>query len=90
LREIHHAHVSSHIWVIGATTTLWHNPIYILAGVLDIASLAVYAVLGIDLKLRRTFLNPYDFVNSSRTITLFGSIKLRKIETNRNPVVLEA
>src|SRR5947209_8698479 len=62
-----------HVRVIGASAAFGSDPVDVLGGVLDVARLAVDAILGVDLKPRFTVLAVDKFINSSRTVTLFGS-----------------
>lgn len=43
--------LTSHVGIIRAATTFWRDPIDVLVRVLDVASLAVDAVLRVDLEI---------------------------------------
>ena len=62
-----------HVRIIGASAAFGGDPVDVLGRVLDVASLAVDAVLRIDLELRFTTLGFHEFVNSRRAITLLGT-----------------
>src|SRR5215472_19062318 len=66
---------ASHIRVIGPAASLRYDPIDVLPGVLDVAGLAVNAILRVDLQIwvARLCL-PHDFVDAGGTITLFRRI----------------
>ena len=58
-----------HIGIVWPTAAFWHNPINILCDVLDIASLAVHAVLRVDLQARlAATLRLHDLVDPGRTV----------------------
>jgi hypothetical protein len=40
---------SLHIWIIGTTAAFRYHPVDVLGRILDVAGLAVHAVLGVDL-----------------------------------------
>ena len=64
-----------HLRVDRAFATLRHNPGNVLRGILDIAGLAMHAILRIDLQAWIvTGFVPHDLVHAGRAITLFGCV----------------
>src|SRR3546814_3761486 len=59
-----------HVRIIRPTATFRHHPIDILRRILDVAGLAMDAVLRVDLQTRVTFFGSDDFVNPGRAISL--------------------
>src|SRR5437868_13694948 len=78
-----------HVRIIGASTAFRGDPIDVLCGILDVACLAVDAILGVDLKPRFTTVAFNELVNACRTIALFGSGIYRQIDCRRYVSVLE-
>src|SRR5690348_8054510 len=79
--------------VLGSTATLWHGPVNVLARVLDIAGLAVNAVLRVDLETlgasgARLILNK--LIHTSRAETTLRTIIDLQVALNRHILVLEA
>src|SRR3546814_18727954 len=73
-----------HIGVIWAAATLRHHPFDVLPGILDVAGLAVHAVLRVDLQARvRAVLVAHDLVHARRAVALLGRIVLREIALDR-------
>src|SRR5574343_661742 len=60
-----------HIGVSRAFASLWHHPIDVLRRILDVAGLAMHAVLRIDLQARLTFLVTEDFIDAGWAKALF-------------------
>jgi hypothetical protein len=59
-----------HVRVIGASAAFWSDPVDVLGRVLDVAGLAVDAVLGVDLQSRLTARLLDKFINSCGAISL--------------------
>src|SRR4051812_36071973 len=69
-----------HVRVIGASAAFGSDPVDVLGRVLDVASLAVDAVLRVDLEPGFTVLALHEFVDACRTITLFGPCIYRQVD----------
>src|SRR4051794_22810763 len=78
-----------HVRIIGTSAALGCDPVDVLRRVLDVARLAVNAVLGIDLKPRRSTVILYEFINACRTVALFGARVDWQIDGGRYVGVLE-
>lgn len=79
--------------VLGSTATLWHGPVNVLARILDIAGLAVNAVLRVDLEAlgasgSRFIINK--LVHTGRAETTLRTIIDLQVALNRYILVLEA
>src|SRR3954447_25195703 len=61
-----------HVRIIGPSAAFGGDPVDVLGRVLDVAGLAVDAVLGVDLQPRLAIRSLDKFVNSRRAIPLFG------------------
>src|SRR5580765_8082244 len=72
-----------HIRVIGASAAFGGDPVDVLGRVLDVARLAVDAVLGVDLKPRLATFTFHEFVNARRAISLLGAAIDRQIDRRR-------
>src|SRR3546814_16123343 len=68
-----------HVRIIGASTAFGDHPIDVLGGILDVARLAMDAVLGVDDELRVAFFLADDLVNARRAITLRRLVVHRQI-----------
>src|SRR3954468_4704013 len=63
-----HMRRRSHIRIVRAAAALGHHPVYVLQWVLDVTSLAVDAILRVDLQpLVTTFRRVDDLVDAGRT-----------------------
>src|SRR6476469_2419746 len=78
-----------HIGVIGASAAFRSDPVDVLGRVLDVASLAVNAVLGVDLKPFLATRPIHEFVNARRAVTLLRASVDRKIDRGRYVAVLK-
>src|SRR6476469_4959151 len=78
-----------HVRVIGASAAFGSDPVDVLGRVLDVASLAVDTVLGVDLELRFTVLAIDEFVDACRTIALLWPRIYRQVDRRRYVGVLE-
>ena len=72
-----------HIGVIRPTGALGHRPDDVLRRVLDVAGLAVHAVLGVDLQARPLVLL-HDLVDTGRAVALLGRIEIRQVVADRD------
>src|SRR4051794_20047383 len=81
--------INLHVRVIGASAAFWSDPVDVLGRVLDVAGLAVDAILGVDLEPRFTVLALDEFVNACRAITLLGAAIDRQVDRGRYVCVLE-
>src|SRR3954449_7305377 len=81
--------IHSHVRVIGASAAFGCDPVDVLGRVLDVARLAVDAILGVDLKPRFTALAFHEFVNACRAIALLGTGIDRQVDGRRYVRVLE-
>ena len=72
-----------HIGIVRSASAFWYNPVNVLAGVFDIASFTMHAVLRVDLQTRvfALFLANY-FIDTSRAIALRGLIIFGQIDIN--------
>ena len=75
--------IASHIGIVRPIPALRCGPVDVLARVFDIASLAMHAVLEIDLELGIRALANH-LIDACRTIALRGFVKFRQIDRNRN------
>src|SRR3954447_15453452 len=78
-----------HVRIIGASAAFGSDPVDILGRVLDVASLAVNAVLGVDLKPWFATLVIHEFINACRAITLLWTSVDGKIDRRGYVGVLE-
>ena len=78
-----------HVWIIWPITTLWHCPIYVLAGILDVTSLAMHAVLEIDDKPRIAALFLDHLIDPRRAIALRRFGIFWQVHTDRHACVFE-
>ena len=66
---------SLHIGIIGSATALGRDPVDILGRVLNIASLAMHAVLGVDLQAWVAAIAvAHDFIDPSRAVPLLRCV----------------
>src|SRR5688500_14096345 len=72
-----------HVRVVRAAAAFGNDPLDVLLRVLDVAGLAVNAVLRVDLQPRRPAVT-HEFVDSSRTVTRLGAVVNRKVERHGN------
>src|SRR6185436_19491039 len=63
----------SHVGVDGSLAALRRHPVDVLVGVLDVAGLAVHAILRVDYELRRRRPLLHPFVNRRRTVAAGGA-----------------
>src|SRR3546814_19276057 len=75
-----------HVRIIRPTATFRHHPIDILRRILDVAGLAMDAVLRVDLQTRVTFFGSDDFVNPGRAISLLRSVIEREIDLDGHAI----
>src|SRR5262249_10833386 len=80
--------VPLHVRVVRPATALGHDPLDVLLRALDVAGLAVHAVLGVDLKARRPVLRD-ELVHSSRTVARLGPVVNGQVDRYRDRRVLE-
>src|SRR5438270_6708444 len=74
---------SSHVGVVRAAAAFRHDPYDVLRRVLDVAGLAVHAVLRVDPQaLRAAFL--HEFVDPVRTVARLGACVNREVQLRRN------
>src|SRR3954464_311264 len=78
-----------HVRVIGASAAFGSDPVDVLGRVLDVACLAVDAILGVDLEPGFTALALDEFINPCRAITLFRAGIDRQVDRRRYVGVLE-
>src|SRR4029079_16627742 len=78
-----------HVRVIWASTAFGGDPVDVLGRVLDVARLAVDAVLGVDLESPFTALALDEFIDACRAITLLGPRVDRQVDCRRYVRVLE-
>lgn len=79
-----------HSIVSRSAATFWYNPVDILRRILDITSLAMDAVLCIDLQLFPiAAFDWYKFVDASRAKSTFWTVVNIQVGFNGNSVVLE-
>jgi hypothetical protein len=77
-----------HVGVIGASSAFRHDPVDILRRILDVAGLAVNAILGVDLQSRAPAF--FDiFVDAGRAITLLRPVIIGKIHFDRYYRILQ-
>jgi hypothetical protein len=81
LRGLARDYKASHVRIGWPFTTLRHDPVDILRWILDVAGLAMHAVLRIDLQARvvAAFV-AQDFINAGRAEALFRGIVKRQID----------
>src|SRR5713226_10260026 len=63
---------SSHVGIVGTAAAFGHGPIDILCRILDVAGLAMDAVLRVDLETRLAIVGGHHLVNASRAVALRG------------------
>src|SRR3954449_13461941 len=80
--------IHSHVRVIGASAAFGDDPVDVLGRVLDVARLAVDAILGVDLKPLAAILLD-ELVNARRAITLLRPGVERQIDLGRDRCVLQ-
>src|SRR5512145_1791814 len=74
-----------HVRVIRSPASLGDNPVDVLGRVLDVAGLAVHAVLGVDLQTRvAPVLVADDLVDARRAVALLGGVVKGEIHAYRN------
>src|SRR5438132_4048248 len=78
-----------HVRVIGASAAFGGDPVDVLGRVLDIACLAVDAILGVDLEPGFTVLDLDKFVNTCRAIALLRAGIDRQVDGRGYVGVLE-
>src|SRR2546421_4579091 len=78
-----------HVWVVRSTSTLWGDPDDILGRVLDVAGLAVNAVLRVDLEAVGAVVVFHEFVHARRTVAAFGARVFREVQADGDTRVLE-
>src|SRR3954454_1681958 len=81
--------INLHVRVIGTSAAFWSDPVDVLGRVLDVAGLAVDAVLRVDLEPRFTLFGLHEFIDSCRTIKPLGACINRQIDRGRYVRVLE-
>src|ERR1035441_6817464 len=75
----------SHIGIVGAAAAFRHYPSNVLLRVLDVAGLAMNAILIVDLKARiLTFDIMNDLKDTRRTIALRRLVKQRQVDPDRD------
>src|SRR3982751_3276884 len=79
---------SLHVGIIRPSSAFGDDPVDVLGRVLDVARLAVDAILGVDLKPGAGRLLD-EFVDSSRAISLLGPVVERQIDLGRDRRILE-
>src|SRR5881394_3042199 len=78
-----------HVRIIGSSPAFGCDPVDVLGRVLDVARLAVDAILRVDLESRLSICVLDKLVNSRRTITLLGTSIHRKVDRGGYVRVLE-
>src|SRR4051812_15957308 len=78
-----------HVRVIGASSAFRRDPVDVLGRILDVAGLAVDAVLSVDLKPRFATFPIHEFINSSGAVTLLGPAEDRQVDRRGYVGVLE-
>src|SRR3954466_12227481 len=78
-----------HVRVIWSSTAFRSDPVDVLGRVLDVACLAVDAILGVDLQLRFTTLPLDEFIDSCRAIALLRASIDRQVDGRGYVGVLE-
>src|SRR5213594_3362896 len=78
-----------HVWVIRSASALWRDPNDVLGRVLDIAGLAVDAVLRVDLKTVGAVVVFHEFVHARRTVAAFKACVFREVQGDGDGRVLE-
>src|SRR6185503_1048241 len=78
-----------HVRVIGASAAFGSDPVDVLGRVLDVAGLAVDAVLRVDLESGFTALALHEFINACRAIALLGTGIDRQVDGRGYVRVLE-
>src|SRR5690625_4580561 len=73
-----------HIWIVRSTTTFWRDPDNVLRRVLDVAGLAVDAVLRVDLQTRLAGAVFDEFINPRRTVATLRPSELGQVDVDRN------
>src|SRR5438270_3124029 len=80
--------ISLHVRVIGASAAFGDDPVDVLGRVLDVAGLAVDAILGVDLEPGASaFLD--ELVDSGRAVALLGAGIIRKVDAGGDARVLQ-
>ncbi len=69
--------------IVRSAATLRRDPVDVLRRILDVACLAVHAVLRVDLQLRIAFVRTDDFVNAGRTIACFRTAVALPVQRDR-------
>src|SRR5437868_12922559 len=80
---------SLHVRVIGSSPAFGRDPVDVLGRVLDVAGLAVDAILGVDLQARLAIGFLDKLINSRGAITLLGSGIDRQVDRGRYVGILE-
>src|SRR5437773_9372570 len=81
--------VCLHAAVIGPAAALWGNPDDVLRGVLDVAGLAMHAVLRVDLQ-AVAVVGVFDkFVDTGRAVAAFRAGVPRQVDVDRNAGILQ-
>src|SRR5436190_10044359 len=75
---------SSHVRIVRSAPALGNDPLDVLLRVLDVAGLAVHAVLGVYLEPRRAAFG-YELVHPSRTVARLGPVVNGQVDRYRNP-----
>src|SRR5690348_13582892 len=78
-----------HVRVIGASAAFGSDPVDVLGRVLDVAGLAVDAILGVDLEPRFTTLALDEFIYPCWAVTLLGTGIDRQVDGRGYVRVLE-
>ncbi len=73
----------SHVGIVGSAAALGHHPVDVLGHVLDVAGLAVDAILRVDLEPRLLLLAPDDLVDAGRAVALLGALEELEIDLDR-------
>src|SRR5690349_5136641 len=79
----------SHVGIVRSAAAFRYDPIDVLARVLDVAGLAVNAVLGVDLQPRPAGLAGDDLVDSGRTVVLLRRVVERQVDVDGDRRVLQ-
>src|SRR4051812_39871636 len=78
----------SHVRIVGPAATFWGDPDDVLRRVLDVAGLAMHAILGGDLQPGSRF-HVDEFIDAGRAVALLGTGVFFQVDLHRDRRVLE-
>src|SRR5574343_1206858 len=79
----------SHVGIGGSFAALRDYPVDVLRRILDVAGLAVHAVLRVDLQARLAFFLAENFIDAGRAEALFGRVVLRQVDADWHRRILQ-